>query len=108
MILYEVTVQVDSGAEEEWITYMTRTHIPAVMRTEHFDAYQMVRVVDPVPLDSAQVTYRITYQCGSTDALERYLRESAPALQADHTQRFGGRVSASRAVYEQIYVEGLA
>jgi len=108
MIHYDVTVQVNSEAEEEWVTYMTATHIPEVLETGFFDGHRMVKVIDPTPIDAARVTYRITYECASTEVLERYLREAAPALQADHTAKFQGRVSASRAVFEQVYVKGLA
>ena len=33
MILYNVTVNIDTDVEEDWIEWMKETHIPEVMKT---------------------------------------------------------------------------
>ena len=44
----------------------------------------------------ARVAWVMMYHSPSSEDYERYKREHAAALQADHTERYAGRVNAER------------
>jgi len=99
MIVYTVTVSVDRAAAAEWLSWMTSTHIPDVMRAGYFRSHSIRRVLEPVEHEGKD-TFVIEYTCESQECFDAYQREAAPALQRDHNDRFAGRVKASRRVSE--------
>jgi hypothetical protein len=92
-VLYNVTVSIDPSCEQEWVDWMRSTHIPQVMATGCFLESRFSRVNGE---EEGGATYAITYVAYSQEDLDRYSREFAPALQADHAQRFNGRFGAFR------------
>ena len=99
MIIYSVTVAIAGAAEEEWLDWMRRVHVPEVVATGCFSECRIHRAVDA---ESGDGTYVLQYRCASTEEYHRYRDHFAPALQKDHTDRFAGRFRASRQLLEEI------
>jgi hypothetical protein len=95
MIIYSVTVSIDTAIESDWREWMQQVHIPQVMGTGFFINSHFQKLLDPVPEPGA-ATYNIQYECASMELYERYQSEEAPALQADHTSRYKDRFAAFR------------
>jgi len=93
-VIYSVTVHVNEGAVTEWTDWMLEAHIPEVMATGCFEAYEMRRQLEP--RTAGRKTFEIRYLCPSMEAYQRYQSEHAPRLQAAHTAEFSGRFEASR------------
>ncbi len=94
MILYNVSVFVDEAIADEWLSWMKDRHIPDVMLTGCFTSYRIRRILDPVT--SGRAGFNIQYAASTREDYERYRDEHAAALQADHTNRYAGRVEATR------------
>ncbi|MBI3238624.1 MAG: DUF4286 family protein [Flavobacteriia bacterium] len=92
-VLYNVTVSIDPTCETEWLEWMRSAHIPEVMNTGCFLESRLSKVHGE---EEGGVTYAVTYVAYSQEHLDRYGREFAPALQADHSGRFNGRFAAFR------------
>ncbi|MDH4473529.1 MAG: DUF4286 family protein [Fluviicola sp.] len=92
-VLYNVTVSIDPNSESEWLEWMRSAHIPEVMNTGCFLESRLSKVHGE---EEGGVTYAITYVSYSQEHLDRYGREFAPALQADHSGKFAGRFAAFR------------
>jgi hypothetical protein len=92
-VLYNVTVSIDPTCEQEWLEWMRSSHIPEVMTSGCFLESRLSRVNGE---EQGGVTYAITYVAYSQEDLDRYSREFAPGLQADHSARFNGRFAAFR------------
>ena len=45
MIIYSVTVSVEKGIHEDWLSWMKETHIPDVMSTGYFTENLITRVL---------------------------------------------------------------
>jgi len=107
MIIYNVTVNIDHAAHDEWVAWMTQVHIPEVMATGSFIESRMQRVLDTngaVPqTDEGGVTYAIQYTAPDMVHYERYRAEHAPRLQADAHRMFGGRFVAFRTLLEVVH-----
>jgi len=101
MIIYNVTCKIETARETEWVKWMREVHVPEVCAKGAFIRATMLKLKYPV--EDEGVTYAIQYQIPSMAALDRYLSEFAPALQLDHTLKFGTDVIAFRTILE---VEG--
>jgi hypothetical protein len=101
MIVYNVTVNIDSDVHDAWLRWMKETHIPDVMATGLFVESRMHRVLAD---DDGGATYAIQYTAADMDHYERYRDEHAPRLQADAQARFGGRFVAFRTLLEVVHL----
>ncbi len=88
---YLVFVKVDPAVRGEWRRWMHTVHIPDVMRTGCFERCEF-------DYDPEADEHLITYHCRRRSDLERYFRDHAPRLQAEHTERYAGRFTARRHV----------
>jgi len=93
MVLYNVTVSIDSEVAHEWLSWMRVTHIPDVMRTGCFIESRISRVHGE---EEGGETYAITYLAENQEKLDYYQKHHAPALQHDHTSRYQGKFAAFR------------
>lgn len=100
MLLYNVTVGIDPQAEQEWLTYMKETHIPAVLKTGMFVTSKMYKVLHDS--DDGTISYSIQYFAQSIENVQQYLEKFAPALIEDHRKRFQNRHVAFRTLLEEV------
>lgn len=101
MILYNVTVNIDSDVEQDWINWMKEIHIPEVMETGFFTEYRMMKMLTEHQ-DETGKTYAIQYMANSLDELETYLNTAAPKLQKASIIRYGTKLAAFRTVLEEV------
>lgn len=99
MIIYNVTVNIDHAAHDEWVRWMRDVHIPDVMATGYFLENRFARVLVD---DQGGVTYSIQYLCKNMLDLEEYQRDHAARLQADHAKKFEGKYVAFRTLLETV------
>jgi hypothetical protein len=99
MITYSVTITIQTSIECEWLDWMTKVHVPDVLRTGCFSDCRIHKLLSP---DDDGPTYVLQYQCQSLEEYHRYRDNFAPALQKDHSDRFAGRFRGSRQVLEEL------
>jgi hypothetical protein len=100
MVLYNVTIGIDSSAELEWLEWMKNKHIPAVMSCELFLEYKIFKVITGEAEET--VSYSIQYFADNINMVQKYLNEFAPALVEEHRKRYQNRHVAFRTLLEQI------
>ncbi len=86
-----VFVRVEPMIRDDWRRWMQSVHIPDVMRTGCFQAYEF-------DYDPEADEHLICYHCPTYAAYERYQTQYAPRLQEEHTRRYVGRFSVRRYV----------
>lgn len=99
MIIYNVTVKVDPDVRDEWLQWMRETHIPEVLATGRFIDHRIARVMVD---EEDGVTYAIQYTCKNMETLQTYYEKEAPALQADHAERYKDKFVAFRTLLEVV------
>ena len=99
MIIYNVTVKIDTPVHDEWKRWMKETHMPDVMKSGCFTASRMFRVMTDDEPDG--ITYSIQYTCDSMDRFLEYEHRFAPALRAEHSERYKDRFVAFRTLLEE-------
>jgi hypothetical protein len=99
MIIYRVEITVEAAIEAEWLEWMKRVHVPDVVRTGCFSECRIFKVVESTAADPS---YVMQYQCRSLEEYHRYRDNFAPALQKEHSDRFGGRFRGARQLLEDV------
>lgn len=77
MILYNVTVIIEEGIEQEWLAWMKHIHIPDVMATGQFISKRLLKVLES---PNEGVTYCVQYIADSREEYDKYRLEFEPAL----------------------------
>ena len=72
MVLYNITLGVDASLADEWINYMHKEHIPAVLDTGHFRDFKLWGLGDEQGGCCA-----VQYVAHSVDAFNTYQKECA-------------------------------
>lgn len=98
-VIYNVTLSIDPACELEWVEWMTKEHIPAVMATGTFAESRFSRLNGE---EDGAATYAATYLAYSQELLDEYATKHAPKLQADVTERFAGRFAAFRTTLNEL------
>ena len=99
MFIYNVTVNINEDVHAEWVKWMRETHMPDVMKTGCFVDNQMVKVLY---VEDEGHTYSLQYKFLEMVDIERYQKEHAPGLQADHTKKFKDKYTAFRTLLQVI------
>lgn len=100
MLLYNVTVGIDQGSEEEWLTYMKERHIKAVMATGMFVSHKMYKVLHDT--EDGTISYSIQYFALDITFIQQYLEQYAPALIEEHRTMFHNRHVTFMTLLEEI------
>lgn len=102
MIIYNVTLNIEDSAHDEWLSWMKATHIPEVMATGLFIDYTMSKLLTRQH-DETGSTYVIQYLVEHMENYNKYQAEFAPALQAKTKALFDGKFVAFRTLMEKIH-----
>ncbi|MFN4255127.1 MAG: DUF4286 family protein [Saprospiraceae bacterium] len=98
MLLYNVTITIDTDAAEDWLQWMQATHIPDVMVTGMFRSYRMSRLLSHEH-EGAEI-FTMQYLAESQAKLDEYQTRFAPELQRHVRERYEGKFAAFRTVME--------
>lgn len=99
MIIYNVTVNIDDSAHDEWLNWI-RVHIPQVLATGKFIDARLTKVL--VEEEMGGTTYSIQYKAHSREALDAYYAQDAERLRGDGAKRFADKMLAFRTELEVI------
>lgn len=97
MFIYNVTVNIADDAHQEWLKWMKEKHIPDVMKTGCFIDNQLVKVLY---VEDEGHTFSIQYKFLEMADIEKYQKEFAPKLQAEHTAMFKDKYTAFRTLLQ--------
>ena len=100
MILYNVTVKVDSAISADWLKWLREEHIPEVLETGCFEEATLLQLLDTD--ESEGPTYAIQYRAANRKAVDQYLENHAQALRAKGTARWGNQFVAFRSLLKVI------
>ena len=95
MYIYNVTVNVENQILKEWLEWIKKEHIPAVMQTGLFLSNKMFEVM--VNEDQGR-TFSIQYSLRDLETLELYNQVYAEKLKAESFRKFGDRAVAFRTI----------
>ncbi|MEQ8531829.1 MAG: DUF4286 family protein [Imperialibacter sp.] len=100
MVLYNVTVNIESVVEEEWLHWIKSIHIPKVMATGKFVESKIFKLLHDEGDGSA--TYSVQFFAASVKQVNEYLETYAPALVQAHMERYKNKHVAFRTLMEEV------
>ena len=100
MYIYNVSIQLESAIESDWLSWMNNKHLAEVMASGCFTAYNIFQLIEPT--EDGVCTYIVQYQADSLEDYERYAQTFAPKLRQDGFDRFGDRFIAFRTILKKI------
>ncbi|MDH5476102.1 MAG: DUF4286 family protein [Cyclobacteriaceae bacterium] len=100
MILYNVTIGIDKGVEQDWLAWMKKTHVPEVLDTGFFVDHKIFKVLSQQEGDNP--SYSIQYFAKSIADIDNYLQNHAPKLQQDLLLRYKDKHVAFRTLLESV------
>jgi len=96
MIIYNVTLKVNSAIAEEWLRWMKEEHMPELLQTGLFFESRLCRLLEQDESDG--ITYSAQYLCDSMEDYQDYLRKYAPEMREKGIKKFGDQFIAFRSV----------
>ena len=100
MYIYSVTIAIENETETEWLKFMKQKHIADVLKTGYFSTASMRKALNEE--NATFVTYNIEYTTNSMEAYTQYQQLEAARLQKDVADRFSGKFTAQRRVYQKV------
>jgi len=98
MIIYNVTVKVETTIAADWVAWMKQEHIPDLLKTGLFVDYRLCRLLEQDETEG--ITYTVQYFCDSLEHYQTYISEHAQRMRDKGFQRFGNRFIAFRTVMQ--------
>ena len=100
MILYNITVGLEPGVEDDWLKYMQAEYIPSVMATSLFMENRLFRLLN-APEDSGP-TFAIQFLATGLEKVDEYLEKYAPKIVSAHNERYKHQHVAFMTMLESI------
>lgn len=100
MILFNTTVIISNSAENDWLEWMKKTQIPAVMATGLPDDYRLFRLVTDI--DQEGTTYTCQYFFTTMAAYDLYCIEYQEFFNGELYDRFKDQHFYFQTVLEEV------
>ena len=92
-VIYNVTVSVEPAIQAQWLSWMLEVHLREMLATGCFLGFRFSELQGA---EDAGPTYTVQYELASSEDLERYEQEFAPAMRAKGVKAFGAQALAFR------------
>jgi len=100
MVVYNVTIKVETSVCDEWVDWMKAVHMPSLMSTGLFTENRLSRLLEQDETDG--VTFSAQYVCNSITEYNRYIDEHSEQMRQQSFERFGGKFVAFRSIMEVV------
>lgn len=100
MIIYNVTIKVETGTADTWVQWMKNEHLSDVLGTGLFFDCKLCKLLEQ---DEAEgITYVAQYYCNNIEQYNEYISKHAEIMRAKGLKLFAGKFVAFRTVMETI------
>ena len=100
MIIYNVTIKVDSSIQNEWLTWLKEEHLPDILNTGCFTNANILRLLETD--DSEGPTYAIQYHSESKALYNLYIEKFAGFMRQKSFDKWGDQFIAFRTVMQVV------
>ncbi|MFM9075440.1 MAG: DUF4286 family protein [Bacteroidota bacterium] len=100
MLLYNITIAIDTPVETEWTHWMKQAIIPQLMATGIFREYRFYKVLTHD--DPASASYCLQYFVDNIELVNRYLKDHAPEFLNHLRERYPDRHAVFQTLLEEV------
>jgi hypothetical protein len=93
MYIYNVTINIDASAHNEWLSWI-ESHITEVLNTGKFTSAKLTEVL--VEEEMGGKTYSIQYATNTRENLDNYYKFDAPNLRSEGLKKFADKMLTFR------------
>jgi hypothetical protein len=93
MYIYNVTINIDESAHDEWLTWV-ESHITEVLNTGKFTSAKLTEVL--VEEEMGGKTYSIQYAANTREDLDDYYKFNADNLRSESLKKFADKMLTFR------------
>lgn len=101
MIIYNVTIKVESDIAHDWLAWLKAEHIPEILNTGCFYDATVLQLLEPQ--DEEGVTFAVQYKANTESDYQRYIDLHADKMRQKGLDIWGGRFMAFRSVMKVIH-----
>ncbi len=102
MILYNVTLNIETTIEDDFLIWLHQEYIPRVMQTGLFSEYKILRLLSEHGETPGTITYSVQYFLADVKDFLNYSENFAPAVQKATQEKFGNQMMAFRTLLEVV------
>ncbi len=100
MIVYNISIQIDSHIEKEWLAWEQEEHIPEIMSTGLFNEYRVFKLLDHDHEENS--TYIIQYSTDTREKYDKYVLLYVKDLQQKASEKWGNSFVAFRTLMQEV------
>ncbi|MEO6734321.1 MAG: DUF4286 family protein [Ferruginibacter sp.] len=100
MIIYNVTIKVDSSIQNEWLAWLKENHVPEILETRCFTNANIMRLLETD--DTEGPTYAIQYLAKSMAMYELYIEKFADIMRQKSFDKWGNQFISFRSVMQVV------
>ena len=100
MIIYNVTVKIDTTVAGPWLDWLKKEHIPDIVGTGCFTHATIGRLLETDESDG--ITYAVQYHAPSKALYNRYIEKFAGTMRQKAFDKWGDRFIAFRSVLQVV------
>ena len=101
MFVYNITFNVETPIEAEWLKWMKNEHILDILGTQHFTEHRILRLINEHP-DASGTTYAVQFTATNIADVQQYLTNQGTILQNELRAKFGEKVLSFTTLLEEI------
>jgi len=99
MILYNITYNIETEIESDWLAWMKTIHIPKMMDTGYFSSVRLFKLLN---IEDAGTTYSLQFMSDTLEKIQDFLENLAPLLAEEHNSRYKNKHVAFRMVLQEM------
>ncbi len=100
MIIYNVTIKIDSAIENEWLQWLKEEHIPDMINTGCFIHATILQLLETDVTEGP--TYAIQYHAESKAIYNRYIYQFSDIMRQKSFDKWGNQFIAFRSVMQVV------
>ena len=100
MFIYNVTTKINRSIHDPWLKWMQQKHMPALMETNCFVSYQLLKLHDLDDIEGP--TYIAQYFAESKALYNRYIELYADEFRKEYINKWGNNFIAFRTLLEVV------
>ena len=101
MLIYNITYNVETLIEAEWLEWMKKVHIEEILKTNYFSDHRILRLINEHP-DTSATTYAVQLTAMNISNVEGYLANQGAILQKKLIAKFGQKVLLFMTILEEV------
>lgn len=100
MLIYNVTIKVETAVADEWLLWMKEEHMPELLQTGLFLDSRLYHLLEQDEQEG--ITYVAQYFCQNIKDYNAYISLHAQKMREKGLNRFGNRFMAFRTLMEEV------